>query len=84
MRGADSLRPQSIDDGRKLDEIPTEAFKADTETSVNILNGHFWEIWERKKNPEDWKEGIHIKLLKRDCNNYRGELLSCQGLARSS
>lgn len=41
MRGADSLRPQSIDDGRKLDEIPTEAFKADTETSVNILNGHF-------------------------------------------
>lgn len=49
MRGADSLRPQSIDDGRKLDEIPTEAFKADTETSINILNGHFWEIWERRR-----------------------------------
>lgn len=25
----------------RLDEIPTEAFKADTETSINILNGHF-------------------------------------------
>jgi hypothetical protein len=36
----------------------------------------FKKIWEEENIPEEWKEGILIKLPKkgglRDCNNYRG------------
>jgi hypothetical protein len=39
----------------------------------------FKKIWEEENIPEEWKEGILIKLPKkgdlRDCNNYRGIML---------
>ncbi|XP_056022085.1 uncharacterized protein LOC130054973 [Ostrea edulis] len=61
------------------DEIPAETIKADTETAVNILHNLFEKIWEEENIPEDWKEGILIKLPKkgnlRDCSDYRGIML---------
>jgi hypothetical protein len=39
----------------------------------------FDKIWEEENTPEEWKEGILIKLPKkgdlRDCNNYREIIL---------
>jgi hypothetical protein len=55
-------------------EIPAEAIKADTEASVNIFYNLFKKIWEEENIPEEWKEGILAKMLKkgdlRNCNNY--------------
>lgn len=72
------------------DEIPAEAINADKDTAVNILDilqNLFKQIWEEENIPEEWKEGIHIKLPPqkkdlRDCNNYRGIMVQC--LARFS
>nr|XP_034308505.1 uncharacterized protein LOC117683441 [Crassostrea gigas] len=62
-----------------LDEIPAEAIKADTETSVSILFNLFKKIWDEEGIPEEWKKGIRIKLSKkgdlRECSNYRGIML---------
>lgn len=47
------------------DEIPAEAINADKDTAVNILDilqNLFKQIWEEENIPEEWKEGIHIKL----------------------
>lgn len=73
MRGADSLRPPSTDDGRKAGW--------DTNRGLQSWHRDIYKHFKRsllrdlgeKKNPEDWKEGILIKLLKRDCNNYPGK-----------
>lgn len=62
-----------------IDEIPAETIKADTETSVSILYNLFKKIWKEERIPEQWKEGILIKLPKkedlRECSNYRGIML---------
>ena len=61
------------------DNIPAEAIKIDAATSVEILNHLFEKIWEEDQIPEDWKEGLMIKLPKKgdlhDCKNYRGIML---------
>ena len=60
------------------DKIPTEAIKADIQTSVNMLYSLFSKIL-KEDVPAQWKERIIIKLPKkgdlRDCNNYRGIML---------
>ena len=68
-------------DGKAVgpDEIPAEAIKADMKTAVDMLHILFTRIWEEEKIPEEWKEGILIKLPKKgdltNCNNYRGIML---------
>ena len=60
------------------DEIPAEAIKADIETAVQMLYSFFSKIWEKEKVPAQWKEGIIIKLPKkdlRDCSSYQGIML---------
>lgn len=44
------------------DNIPAEALKADTDTSVKMLHPLFEKIWETEEVPADWKEGYLIKL----------------------
>ena len=66
------------------DQIPPEAMKADTETSVDMLHALFNKIWKTEVIPKEWKEGHLIKLPKKgdlsNCNNYRGiSLLSIPG-----
>ena len=41
------------------DGIPGEAFKADVETTADMLLPLFVKIWEQEETPTDWKEG-HI------------------------
>lgn len=66
------------------DDIPAEALKADTETTVEMLFPLFEKIWEEEDIPADWKEGYLIKIPKKgdlsNCANYRGiTLLSVSG-----
>lgn len=61
------------------DEIPAEAIKADINTATSMLHSLFAKIWEKEEIPEEWKEGLIMKLPKkgdlRDCVNYRGIML---------
>ena len=66
------------------DNIPAEALKAGTETTVELLHPLFENIWKTEKIPTQWKEGFLIKLPKKGdlsrCANYRGiTLLSVPG-----
>ncbi|XP_073668552.1 uncharacterized protein [Paramisgurnus dabryanus] len=58
------------------DRIPSEALKADTTTSTEMLHKLFKKIWEEEQIPLEWKEGHLIKLPKKgdlsSCSNYRG------------
>ena len=49
-----------------LDEIPAEVIKADIETVVNMLQSLFSKIWEKEVASFQWKEGIIIKLPKKE------------------
>ena len=58
------------------DNITAEILKADVETTVNELEKLFKIIWESEEVPEDWKEGLIVKLPKKGdltrCGNWRG------------
>ena len=45
-------------------------------TIANILQPLFNNIWDRKKIPDDWNQGIIIKIRKKgalsECSNWRG------------
>ena len=67
-----------------IDSICAEFLKADIETTTSILYALFSRIWEEEVIPQDWEEGLIIKLAKRgdlkNCNNWRGtSLLSVPG-----
>ncbi|VDP78905.1 unnamed protein product [Schistosoma curassoni] len=66
------------------DNIPAEALKADVAVTARILHLLFNKIWDEEQVPEDWKEGLLIKIPKKgdliNCDNYRGiTLLSILG-----
>ena len=76
---------QQLKNGKSAgpDNIPAEALKANTETTVDMLLPLFEKIWEEEQIPADWKEGFLIKIPKKgdlsNCANYRGiTLLSVQ------
>ena len=48
------------------DEIPADAIKVDLETAVQMLYSLFSKIWEKEEVPAQWKEGIIIKLPKKE------------------
>lgn len=61
------------------DEITTEAIKANIETSVSILYKLIKKIWEEESFPEEWKQGILMRLTKKgdlsEYSKYQGILL---------
>ena len=61
------------------DSIPAEALKAGKETSVDMLHALVTKVWENKDVPEQWKEGLIIKISKKgdlnECDYYRGTML---------
>ena len=69
------------------DEIPAEAIKTDMETVVNMLYSLFSEIWVKEEVPAQWKEGINIKLSKKETLGTASTIegsCSCQRQARLS
>lgn len=58
------------------DNIPSEALKADLAATTKILHILFSKICDEEQVPTDGKEGLLIKMLKKDdlskCGNYRG------------
>ena len=59
-----------------IDDIPAELLKIDPLTVADALKPLFKDIWEKEVFPDDWKEGIIIKLPKKGdltiCDNWRG------------
>ena len=66
------------------DNIQAEMMKESEDISVDVLYTLFNRIWDEGSVPEQWKEGIIVKLPKKgdltQCNNWRGiTLLSVPG-----
>jgi hypothetical protein len=61
------------------DNIPGEGLKAGLYMSADILLPLFQDIWQKEKFPNEWKEGIIIKVSKigdlSQCRNWRGVTL---------
>ena len=61
------------------DGVPAEALKVNMTSTVNILYSLFMKIWDKAEVPDEWKEGLLIKLPNsgnlRECDNYRGIML---------
>ena len=61
------------------DNIPPEAWKAGGAVSERVLYGLLRKIWSSESIPEDWKQGLLVKLPKKgdltQCKNWRGIML---------
>ena len=61
------------------DQITAEMLIADINTASVVITNLFKRIWKNEKLPEDWTEGIIIKLPKKGdlsvCDNWRGIML---------
>ena len=58
------------------DSLNAELFQADPELAAQVLQPLFTAIWDEKQLPEDWTEGVIVKIPKKgalgNCNNWRG------------
>lgn len=58
------------------DDITAEVLKADTDTTIDILEKLFRKIWDDEVIPTEWREGLIVKLPKKGdltkCGNWRG------------
>jgi hypothetical protein len=52
------------------DQILAELIKAGSETVCSEINRPICSIWNKEELPQQWKESIHKKCGKTDCNNY--------------
>jgi ribosomal protein L30/L7E len=59
-----------------LDNINSEVLKFDTAITAEMLYPLLEKIWKEEKIPEEWAEGLIIKIPKKgdlsNCNNWRG------------
>ena len=55
------------------DSLNAELFKAEPEFAAQVLEPLFAAIWEKKQLPDDWAEGVIVKISKTsalsNCNN---------------
>jgi hypothetical protein len=62
-----------------LDNINPEVLPVDPEITLDMLYPLLEEIWKEEKTPEEWKEGLIIKIPKNgdlsNCSNWRGMTL---------
>ena len=58
------------------DNLSAEVFKAHPQLAAYLLQPLFTYIWEGKKLPKDWTEGVIVKIRRKgalkNCNNWRG------------
>ena len=72
---------QTLKNGKApgVDQITAELLKADTESTCVELRLLFDLLWREKKLPEQWKQGLICKILKKgnlqQCGNLRGVTL---------
>ena len=67
-----------------LDNITAELLKADINTTAEMFEPFFKNIWDAEEVPKDWKDGLIVKLPKQGdlskCGNWRGlTLMSVPG-----
>jgi hypothetical protein len=55
-----------------IDNIPPDIFKEDIEPTVEITNPLFKKIWSTGEIPNDWKQGLIIKIHK------KGDVTNCK------
>ena len=59
-----------------VDNIPPEGIKAMDNISFNSLHHLINRIWNEEQTPDDWRNGLLVKLPKEGvlslCNNWRG------------
>ena len=71
-----ALRALKSNKAAGTDNITGEVRKADAETTINELEKVFRLIWDAEEVPDDWKEGLIVKLPKKGdltkCGNWRG------------
>ena len=64
-----------------IDQITSEMLRADARLSAQALHPIFKNIWDNETFPEDWLQGILIKVPKKGdlsiCDNWRGIMLLC-------
>lgn len=64
-----------------IDQITSEMLKSDSKLSAKTLYPVFKNIWENEVFPEDWMQGILVKVPKKgnlsECDNWRGIMLLC-------
>ena len=66
------------------DRIVAELLKSGGETLIDWLTELIQEVWQTRKEPQDWRNATLMPLFKKkdrtQCNNYRGtSLLSVPG-----
>ena len=75
----EAIRHQKAGKAAGPDGIPPEVLKADIDTAAGILHGIIGKIWDGEEFPQDWREGLLVKLPKKgdlhECKNYRGIML---------
>ena len=58
------------------DNLSAEVFKTHPQLAADLLQPLFTDIWEGKKLPKDWTEGVIVKIRRKgalkNCNNWRG------------
>jgi hypothetical protein len=58
------------------DNLPAEFFRNHPNTTVNILAPSLKKVWNSGQIPNEWKQGLIIKLHKKgdltECSNWRG------------
>ena len=59
-----------------IDAIHAEMLKIDLQTFVGVLFPFFIQVWEREEIPEDWRNGLIVKIPNKGdisvCDNSRG------------
>ena len=72
---------RSLKNGKAPGEVSlnAELFKAEPEFAAQVLEPLFAARWEKKQLPDDWAEGVIVKISKKgalsNCNTWRGVTL---------
>ena len=71
-----SLRDLKNNKATGIDNIAAEVLKVDIDTTASEMEKLFREIWDAEEVPDEWKQGLIVKLPKKGdltvCGNWRG------------
>lgn len=77
----DAIKSMKNGKAAGFDDITAEILKSDPQLFASSILPLFTKIWNQEEFPEDWMNGLIIKLPKKgdltDCNNWRGITILC-------